>query len=188
MMREAVKSDNLVGTTKAARMLNLSVGTVQNLVKSGTLPAFVTNGGHRRIPYGSIVEYINSNFPKSKNNSNTVTSTLKNFDLYVMHDGSGLDNGASISPGDEITITSDPIELAAMTAKEKYIFIDARVRWIEWPHLNKFNEQSIHCIIYNSELLNSDALVSLNESIVFLKGNISYDFLKGFKMGLQMGH
>jgi excisionase family DNA binding protein len=49
--------DGYCGTSYAARLLKLSVGTVQNLVESNILKAWKTQGGHRRISLQSIQEY-----------------------------------------------------------------------------------------------------------------------------------
>ncbi len=45
------------GTSKAAQLLQLSVGTVQSLVDKNILEAWVTQGGHRRISLESIHQY-----------------------------------------------------------------------------------------------------------------------------------
>jgi excisionase family DNA binding protein len=45
------------GTSKAAELLQLSVGTVQGLVDKNILHAWVTQGGHRRISLESIQNY-----------------------------------------------------------------------------------------------------------------------------------
>lgn len=46
------------GTFEAARLLGLSVGTVQSLVEQGKLEAWKTSGGHRRISVDSITQYL----------------------------------------------------------------------------------------------------------------------------------
>ena len=53
--------DGYCGTSYAAKILNLSVGTIQNLVESNSLKAWKTQGGHRRISLQSIQEYQNAN-------------------------------------------------------------------------------------------------------------------------------
>ena len=45
------------GTTKAAELLQLSVGTVQTLADKNILHAWFTQGGHRRISLESIQNY-----------------------------------------------------------------------------------------------------------------------------------
>lgn len=49
------------GTSYAAKLLNVSVGTIQNLVESNRLKAWKTRGGHRRVSLQSIKEYQVSN-------------------------------------------------------------------------------------------------------------------------------
>jgi excisionase family DNA binding protein len=49
------------GTTEAARILGLSVGTVQSLVERQELMAWKTRGGHRRISMASVEEYQRRN-------------------------------------------------------------------------------------------------------------------------------
>lgn len=53
--------DGYCGTRYAAKLLNLSVGTIQNLVESNILTAWKTQGGHRRISLNSINEYLVAN-------------------------------------------------------------------------------------------------------------------------------
>ena len=50
-------SDEYCGTSYAAKLLNLSVGTVQTLVEKNELEAWKTQGGHRRISLQSIRNY-----------------------------------------------------------------------------------------------------------------------------------
>ena len=50
-------SSDYCGTFEAARMLGLSVGTVQSLVERGELEAWKTQGGHRRIANQSLRDY-----------------------------------------------------------------------------------------------------------------------------------
>ncbi len=45
------------GTTYAAKLLGLSVGTIQTLVETSELQAWKTQGGHRRISVPSIRDY-----------------------------------------------------------------------------------------------------------------------------------
>lgn len=49
------------GTTEVARMLGLSVGTIQSLVERQELQAWKTRGGHRRISLASVQEYQRRN-------------------------------------------------------------------------------------------------------------------------------
>jgi len=49
--------EDCCGTTYAAKLLGLSVGTIQTLVEKNELLAWKTQGGHRRISMPSIREY-----------------------------------------------------------------------------------------------------------------------------------
>jgi len=50
-------SSAVCGTFSAAKMLGMSVGTIQSLVERGELQAWKTKGGHRRISLDSIRKY-----------------------------------------------------------------------------------------------------------------------------------
>ena len=58
MGNKSGKSDNYISTSEAARLLGLSVGTVQNMVEQGQLSAWKTTGGHRRILRSSVEQFI----------------------------------------------------------------------------------------------------------------------------------
>ncbi len=49
--------EDYCGTTYAAKLLKLSVGTIQTLVEKNELQAWKTQGGHRRISMPSIRDY-----------------------------------------------------------------------------------------------------------------------------------
>lgn len=49
--------DGYCGTSYAAKVLGISVGTVQRLVEKNELKAWKTQGGHRRISLQSIQDY-----------------------------------------------------------------------------------------------------------------------------------
>ena len=51
--------DEFLSTSEAARLLGVSVGTVQQMVESGTLNAWKTAGGHRRIYAKSVRSMLN---------------------------------------------------------------------------------------------------------------------------------
>ena len=47
-----------LSTRQAALRLGVSLGTVQNMVENGTLEAWKTTGGHRRIPVASVEKLL----------------------------------------------------------------------------------------------------------------------------------
>lgn len=56
-----IDSDEYCGTFYAAKLLGLSVGSVQTLVKKNVLKGWTTKGGHRRISLESIRNYQRQN-------------------------------------------------------------------------------------------------------------------------------
>ena len=57
-------SDDYCGTSYAAKLLGLSVATVQSLVEKGEIDAWKTLGGHRRIAVASINAYLSKHSPQ----------------------------------------------------------------------------------------------------------------------------
>lgn len=57
-------SDDYCGTTYAAKLLGLSVATVQSLVEKGEIDAWKTLGGHRRLSLRAISAYLQKNSPQ----------------------------------------------------------------------------------------------------------------------------
>lgn len=54
-------SSDYCGTSYAARLLGLSIATVQSLVEKGEIEAWKTMGGHRRVALQSIQSYLEKN-------------------------------------------------------------------------------------------------------------------------------
>ena len=55
--QSTVMSDEVCTTQVAAQMLGISVSLVQQLVETGVLDAWKTQGGHRRIPIKAVLDY-----------------------------------------------------------------------------------------------------------------------------------
>ncbi|MBU1665824.1 MAG: excisionase family DNA-binding protein [Gammaproteobacteria bacterium] len=51
-------NDPYCSTSQAAKMLGVSLGTVQNMVEEGVLDAWKTSGGHRRIKRESVMAQL----------------------------------------------------------------------------------------------------------------------------------
>ena len=67
------RPEDYCGTTYAAKLLGLSVGTIQTLVEKNELQAWKTQGGHRRISMQSIRDYqrrhhMSSVIPENRHN------------------------------------------------------------------------------------------------------------------------
>jgi len=61
---EDFSSTDYCGTSYAAKLMGLSVATVQSLVEKGEVDAWKTLGGHRRIALQSINAYLARNSPQ----------------------------------------------------------------------------------------------------------------------------
>ncbi len=59
-----LSAEDYCGTSYAAKMLGLSVATVQSLVEKGEIEAWKTLGGHRRIALKSIHSYLAKSGPQ----------------------------------------------------------------------------------------------------------------------------
>jgi len=57
--------EDYCGTTYAAKLMGLSVATVQALVEKGEVEAWKTRGGHRRISLASINRYLQRYSPQA---------------------------------------------------------------------------------------------------------------------------
>ena len=55
-------AETFLGTKEAAAMLGVSVSTVQKMVEAGTLRAWKTQGGHRRVAESDLVQIKRSGF------------------------------------------------------------------------------------------------------------------------------
>lgn len=73
---ETIGEDSYCGTSYAAKLLGMSVATVQALVEKGEIEAWKTRGGHRRISMRSINQYIRDNQPSSQFADSEATRTL----------------------------------------------------------------------------------------------------------------
>ena len=64
-------SEDYCGTSYAAKLLGLSVATVQSLVEKGEIDAWKTLGGHRRIALQSVNAYLaRHSSPRSRADTN----------------------------------------------------------------------------------------------------------------------
>ncbi len=78
----ALSASQFCGTTEVARILGLSVGTVQSLVERQELQAWKTRGGHRRISLASVQDY------QRRNHSVALGAAANDRIMWVQEDGS----------------------------------------------------------------------------------------------------
>lgn len=83
-MSKTNHEDAYCSTTEAARLLGLSVGTVQSMVEDGRLTAWKTSGGHRRIAMASVQQLL------AAQNSLASLPSADALTIYVVEDDSTL--------------------------------------------------------------------------------------------------
>ncbi len=83
-MTNKTPEDAYCSTTEAARLLGLSVGTVQTMVEDGRLTAWKTGGGHRRIAMASVQQLLQAQQGNARLPASDALS------VYVVEDDSTL--------------------------------------------------------------------------------------------------
>lgn len=83
MTTEKAESE-FYSTREAAVKLGLSLGTVQKMVETGTLSAWKTSGGHRRVLASSLEDYMRAR------QSNLRSSSNPNLSILVVEDDSDV--------------------------------------------------------------------------------------------------
>jgi excisionase family DNA binding protein len=56
-MKTIIETGEVCTTQRAAEILGISISSVQQLVESGAITAWKTQGGHRRIPLAAVLSY-----------------------------------------------------------------------------------------------------------------------------------
>ncbi len=85
-MKTPQNPQNYYSTSQAAKVLGLSVGTVQRMVQNGVFKAFVTHGGHRRILSTSLNEYCQ----KQGVSTSALAPAHPEAHIYVLHDSAHM--------------------------------------------------------------------------------------------------
>lgn len=89
-MNSLTEPNGYCSTTQAAKMLGISVGTVQQLVENGKLQAWKTSGGHRRILLQSVEALLASPAAVSQNLPAKIAKQLA---VYIVEDDAVLLKG-----------------------------------------------------------------------------------------------
>lgn len=168
-------------TRQTAQMLGLSVGTIQRMVASGVLKAYTTQGGHRRILASSIRHYCESQgVPGAQ-------LPLARGGVCILHDDSMpavLQEALRHMP--QVQLVSHPLDLAGLREEFAAFFMDAHVRWLDWPQLHRPPHGALQTrlIVYNSADLPSEQQQALARQAMLCPGDISLDLVTGFLLGI----
>jgi excisionase family DNA binding protein len=80
------QSTDFCTTREAARILGISVRTAQLWVENGTLEAWKTEGGHRRISLASVHRLQQRNLPAAAPAAIEANSTADRMNILVVED------------------------------------------------------------------------------------------------------
>jgi excisionase family DNA binding protein len=186
MYKQPEMAGSYVGTSHAAKIMQLSVGTIQKLVKEGQLPAFLTTGGHRRIPYEAVLEYCRTNMiPAGVMRTNT-ERMADLINICILHDSKKItSNLESITKEGTFQVITDPMKLLKTEAQLTHIFMDARITWMNWMQMERSSNERIQYVVYNSNVLPHAARKHLEKVAALLDADISIEFLYGYRLGFQ---
>jgi excisionase family DNA binding protein len=168
-----------ISTSQAAKMLGLSVGTVQRMVQKGVFKAFITQGGHRRILSTSLNDYFKAQgFAQPQA---TYGAAL----VCILHDSEHMTEPLStLGHWEHVQLMTHPLDLMGVEQDVGVFFIDARIPWLHTEplhlHLQSPRMQNTQIVIYNSLQLATDSPLSSNPQIQLFEQDISADLVYGY--------
>ena len=178
-MKNTHTPQTYVSTSQAARMLGLSVGTVQRMVQNGVFKAFVTHGGHRRILSASLNDYCQEQgFPQLRAQHSTSQTQV-----CILHDSThpapALD---TLKQWEHITVMTHPLDLVEIDPHVEVFFIDARIPWLHASplHLDNPRMQNAHWVVYNSRAVPANSPLTQAGQVSLFEGDISTDLVYGY--------
>jgi excisionase family DNA binding protein len=183
-----MKNENIAqtyfSTSQAAKILGLSVGTVQRMVETGVFKAFVTQGGHRRILSSSLNQFCQDQgfaHPQPPNGTPLIC---------ILHASDKMNSTLTqLSQWADVKVITQPLDLMGLHRQIGALFIDARMAWVHSSpmHLQDTTARDAHIVIYNSaQLPPSSALQAANRVSLF-QGDISTDLVFGYLLGSSRG-
>lgn len=179
-----MKSSNLhpayFSTSQAAKMLGLSVGTVQRMVENGIFKAFVTQGGHRRILSSSLNQYC------KQQGFQTLPAVTDKPLVCVLHDSQQVPPALEqMDHWEHVKVITHPLDLMGIHQTVGAFFIDARIPWLHTApmHLQDNLMQNAHIVVYNSAHLPASSPLHLAKKIDLFEGDISTDLVYGYLLG-----
>jgi len=194
---ELDKPENFCGTSYAAKLLGLSVGTVQTLVENRQLKAWKTQGGHRRISMQSIRDFHQQHSMESPHHAPPENKRLRV--LVVEDDAITRDMLRSICDS-----ASMPVDCTAMSSGMEALIDIASIRPhvlitdLDMPGIDGFellrilglNPQFANMAILVLSVLTSDEVKArggLPEGCYFMPKPVKADWFNGFFAGVTVG-
>lgn len=181
-MRNNQSPQTYISTSQAAKMLGLSVGTVQRMVQNGVFKAFVTHGGHRRILSESLNDYF-----KEQGFAQPLPQHATSL-VCILHDSEhrllALD---TLAQWDQVKVMTHPLDLMEISQNVSVFFIDARIPWVHASplHLQNVRMQNAHIVLYNSASLPASSTLNQAKHLSLFKGDISTDLVSGYLLRIN---
>lgn len=183
-MKTPQNTQTYVSTSHAARILGLSVGTVQRMVQNGVFKAFITHGGHRRILATSLQDYCAQ---QGLSPASPLVATQEGR-ICILH------NSAHPAPAlttlvqwPQITVMTHPLDLMELDNDVHALFIDARIPWLHTAplHLDSARLHHTHLVVYNSKHLPVGSPLTRGPQLSLFEGDISTDLVYGYLLSTR---
>lgn len=184
-MKNTQKPQTYISTSQAARMLGLSVGTVQRMVQNGVFKAYVTHGGHRRILSKSLSDYCKGQgfaMPQPQ-----ATAGLVCVLHDIAHTTPTLD---ALAQWEHVQVMTHPLDLMEITQNVDVFFMDARIPWLHSSTLHWQNArmQNAHIVVYNSAKLPASSPLNQIKNLSWFEHDISTDLVYGYLLCTRHAH
>ena len=170
-------------TAQAAKILSVSITTVQRMVENGLFKAYVTEGGHRRIWASSLSLY-------SKKIGAAVTDeAVDALQVCVLHSSQHIQEElVNISHLPHVTVITDPLDLMGLSKQVTCFFVDVRIPWLTKSPLNFQNHAGLNAkiVAYNAGGLPKNSPWRNNLALTALDQDISEDFVHGFMLSASL--
>ena len=180
-MKTPQNTQTYVSTSQAARILGLSVGTVQRMVQHGVFKAFVTHGGHRRILSTSLQDYCAE---QGLSPSSPLPATQEGR-ICILHDSAHPAPAlTTLVQWPQITVMTHPLDLMDLDAEVNALFIDARIPWLHTAplHLDSARLHNTHLVVYNCAHLPAGSPLTPSPQLSLFEGDISTDLVYGYRL------
>lgn len=172
-------------TSQAAKILGLSVGTIQRMVENGVFKAYITQGGHRRILSSSLIRFC------TEQGFNTPQLPIDKALICVLHDSAHVDESlVQMSQWPGVKVITHPLDLMGLHDTIGALFMDARIAWLhDGPlHLQGNMSENTRVVIYNSGALPQSSPLRKTPDVSLFEQDISADLIRGYQLGSATHH
>ncbi len=169
--------EEYLSTGQAAKLLGLTIATVQKMTENGVLSAYVTPGGHRRILSSSFNHFCH------KNSLNETQSSAEKHLVCIMHNPSSASSElATIAGFPNVKVICTPLELLGLQRTNVTLFMDARLPWLDETIFKTTTEfgNKTQLYLYNSEALPTTSPLKFNPNLTAIEGDINRHLIFGY--------